>query len=122
VAQGNGGSVIVNSSAVGLTSQEVLANNSGYTSSKFAVTGIVKYVAAEAAKHNIRVNAVAPGVIETDMTGGEAGAKGMASATHIFKRPGKGKDIANAVLFLANPDNDFITGISLPVDGGFTSK
>mmetsp|Transcript_247 Transcript_247/g.388 ORF Transcript_247/g.388 Transcript_247/m.388 type:complete len:266 (-) Transcript_247:83-880(-) len=122
VKQGKGGSVIVNSSAVGLKSQENLANHSGYTSSKFAVTGIVKYVAAEAAKHNIRVNAVAPGVISTDMTGGDHGAEQFAKAVHIFKRPGQTKDIANAVLFLANPDNNFITGISLPVDGGFTSK
>ncbi|GAB5360777.1 hypothetical protein AAMO2058_000656700 [Amorphochlora amoebiformis] len=122
VSQGKGGSVIVNSSAVGLKSQEALQGNSGYTSSKFAVTGIIKYVAAEAAKHNIRINAVAPGVIETDMTGGAHGAQKFAEAVHIIKRPGQTKDISNAVLFLANPDNNFITGISLPVDGGFTSK
>eukprot|EP00954_Amorphochlora_amoebiformis_P002744 215342-Amorphochlora_amoeboformis.AAC.1 len=59
VAQGKGGSVIVNSSAGGLESKEALQGHSGYTSSKFAVTGIVKYVAAEAAGHNIRVNAIA---------------------------------------------------------------
>mmetsp|Transcript_9627 Transcript_9627/g.14416 ORF Transcript_9627/g.14416 Transcript_9627/m.14416 type:complete len:263 (-) Transcript_9627:119-907(-) len=122
VKQGKGGSVIINSSAVGLKSQENLANHSGYTSSKFAVTGIVSYVSAEAAKHDIRVNAVAPGVISTDMTGGDKGAQAFANGVQIFKRPGKTKDIANAVLFLANPDNDFITGISLPIDGGFTSK
>mmetsp|Transcript_12968 Transcript_12968/g.20793 ORF Transcript_12968/g.20793 Transcript_12968/m.20793 type:complete len:268 (-) Transcript_12968:57-860(-) len=122
VAQNKGGSVVINSSAVGLVSQENLQNNSGYTSSKFAVTGIVKYVAAEAANHNIRINAVAPGVIETDMTGGAEGAQQFAKAVHIIKRPGKVKDVASAVLFLADPQNDFITGISLPVDGGFTSK
>mmetsp|Transcript_19761 Transcript_19761/g.29544 ORF Transcript_19761/g.29544 Transcript_19761/m.29544 type:complete len:324 (+) Transcript_19761:114-1085(+) len=122
VKQGKGGSIIVNSSAVGLQSQENLANHSGYTSSKFAVTGIVSYVSAEAAKHNIRVNAIAPGVIATDMTGGDKGAQQFANGVQIFKRPGQTKDIANAVLFLSNPDNNFVTGISLPVDGGFTSK
>ncbi|GAB5361958.1 hypothetical protein AAMO2058_000757400 [Amorphochlora amoebiformis] len=121
VSQGKGGSVIVNSSAAGLGSSEALQGNSGYTSSKFEVTGIVKYVAAEAAKHNIRINAVAPGVIETDMTDGH-GAKQLAESMQIIKRPGQTKDVSNALLFLANPENNFITGISLPMDGGFTSK
>jgi len=122
VQQGKGGSVIITSSAVGLRPQENLQGHSGYTSSKYAITGLVSYVAAEAAKHNIRVNAVSPGVIETDMTGGAEGAQQFANAVHIIKRPGHVKDVANAAMFLANPDNNFITGISLPVDGGFTSK
>ncbi|GAB5353291.1 hypothetical protein AAMO2058_000024600 [Amorphochlora amoebiformis] len=122
VDQGKGGSILVTSSAVGLQSHEELAGSSGYTSSKFAVTGMVKYIAAEGVKHNIRVNAVAPGVIVTPMVGGDKGAEQFAKMVHIIKRPGKPKDIANAVLYLTNPENDFVTGISLPVDGGFTSK
>jgi len=122
VKQGKGGSVVITSSGVGLRASEKLQGKSGYTSSKFAITGLVSYVAAEAAKHNIRVNAVSPGVIETDMSGGAEGAAQFAEAIQIIKKPGKVDDISRAVLYLADPSNTFITGISLPVDGGYTSK
>ena len=90
----------------------------GYPASKFAVNGLTKSLARELAPFNIRVNAVAPGIINTDMVASLP--KEMIEPlikTIPLGRIGEPKDIANAFLFLASPMASYITGIILQVDG-----
>ena len=89
-----------------------------YPTSKYAVNGMTKSLARELGKYGIRVNAVAPGIIETDMV--RALPKEMIDplvATIPLGRIGRVEDIANAFLFLASDLASYITGIVLPVDG-----
>lgn len=90
----------------------------GYPASKFAVNGITKSLARELAPFNIRVNAVAPGVIKTDMV--ESLKEDMIKPlinTIPLGRIGMPRDIANAFLFLASDMASYITGVVLQVDG-----
>ena len=89
-----------------------------YPASKWAVNGLTKSLARELAKYKIRVNAVAPGIIETDMV--KSLPKEMIEpliATILLGRIGKPEDIANAFLFLASDLASYITGVVLSVDG-----
>lgn len=94
--------------------------HANYVASKGAINALTKSLAIELAPRGIRVNAVAPGVIETEMTErvrtfGEAEIK----AQIPLKRYGKPEDVARAVRFLASPDAGYITGQVLHVTGGF---
>ena len=94
----------------------------GYPASKFAVNGITKSLARELAPFNIRVNAVAPGIIKTDMVAllpEEVIAPLIKSIP--LGRIGKPRDIANAFLFLASDLASYITGEVLSVDGAARS-
>jgi NAD(P)-dependent dehydrogenase (short-subunit alcohol dehydrogenase family) len=96
-----------------------------YTGSKHAVEGITKSVALEYARQGIRVNAVAPAAIETEMFDRFADApekrEHMANL-HPVGRVGRPDDIARGVLYLLDPANTFVTGTSLLIDGGFTAQ
>ena len=112
----NGGGVILNtSSMVSIYGQP---SGVGYPTSKFAVNGMTKSLARELGKDNIRVNAVAPGVIRTDMVAAlpEEMVK-MVCAQIPLGRMGEPEDIANAFAFLASDSSSFITGAILSVDG-----
>lgn len=95
-----------------------------YIASKHAVLGLTKSVALEYAKSGIRVNAVSPAAIETDMVdrfvGKEREARQQLAAMHPVGRMGKPEEIADAVIYLCSDKASFITGQSLAVDGGFT--
>lgn len=112
----NKGGVILNtSSMVSIYGQQ---SGVGYPASKFAVNGITKSLARELAPFNIRVNAVAPGVTNTDMVAKLP--KEMIEPlikTIPLGRIGEPKDIANAFLFLASDMASYITGVILSVDG-----
>ncbi len=121
-----GGGVIINTSSI--CGQIGMANTSIYTASKYAVEGLTKVAALEYATQGIRVNAVAPGAIVTEMMerivgGGEnsEGAQHLASL-HPIGRLGRSEEIAETVLFLASDKASFITGQSLAIDGGFTAR
>ena len=115
----NGGGAIVNTSSVaGLVG---FPQVSVYIASKHAVEGLTKSVALEFAKQNIRINAVAPGPIATDMWDRFAGEELGAQVTSLIPagRVGGAGEIAAAVLYLASDAAKFTTGTSLVVDGGF---
>ncbi len=122
--QSGGGAIINTSSIVG---QIAMPGAGVYIASKHAVEGITKTTALELADKGIRVNAVAPGAIATDMIDRFAGAEGSdnrawLAAQHPMGRLGHSKEIAAAVLYLASDAASFTTGISLPVDGGYLAK
>jgi NAD(P)-dependent dehydrogenase (short-subunit alcohol dehydrogenase family) len=116
----NGGGVILNtSSMVSIYGQP---SGCGYPASKFAVNGLTKSLARELGKDNIRVNAVAPGVILTDMMKNvpENVIEPIINAIPLG-RIGTPDDVANAFLFLANDMASYITGVVLSVDGAARS-
>ena len=109
-------------SIVNITSVVGIAGNGGqtnYAASKAGIIGLTKSLAKEVAVRGIRVNAVAPGFVETDMTA-DLSAELKASAIEAIPlgRMGAPEDIARAVAFLASDDAAYITGQTLVVDGG----
>lgn len=96
-----------------------------YVGSKHAVEGLTKSAALEAAGSGVRVNAVAPGPIETPMlnrfVGNDANKAGLAALMPL-KRIGKPEEIANVVVFVASDKASYITGQSIGVDGGFLAQ
>jgi 3-oxoacyl-[acyl-carrier protein] reductase len=114
---GDGGSVVFLSS---LGARAAVGTLAAYASTKGAINTLVKYFAAALGPRGIRVNAVAPGVIDTDMsnfTKTEAGRE-IALGMQALKRIGKPEDVADVVTFLASDAARWITGANIPVDGG----
>lgn len=115
----NSGKIITIASIAGLVG---FANSSIYCATKGALVNLTRELAAELGPNKINVNAVAPGVIDTAMTKNflenEEIKKGLL-ANIPYGRIGKPEDIANAVAFLASEEADYITGVILPVDGGW---
>lgn len=120
----NGGGSIVNTSSV--AGVVALAQIPIYTASKHAVLGLTKSAALEFAKSGIRINAVAPGAIETEMyerfVGGNKQLRENLNAMHPIGRVGKPEEIANAVVWLLSDKASFVTGHTLLADGGFVSR
>ena len=110
------GRIINVTSIVGLTGNKGQAN---YAASKAGLIGLTKSVAKEYASRNILVNCVAPGFVETDMTGGlPVDARASLLQQIALGRLGRPEDVAGAVLFLASDMAAYITGQVLVVDGG----
>ena len=119
-----GGGSIVNVSSI--AGHIGLAQASIYVATKHAVEGLTKSVAVEFAKQGIRVNAVAPGAIDTEMVDRFAGKEGdmrnWLISQHPVGRLGRSEEIAAAVLYFASGAAKFTTGAILPVDGGWTAS
>jgi NAD(P)-dependent dehydrogenase (short-subunit alcohol dehydrogenase family) len=118
----NGGGAIVNTSSV--AGHVGLGQVSIYIASKHAVEGLTKSVALEFAKQNIRINAIAPGVIATEMWDrfAEDELRDQVASIIPVARIGASEEIAAAVLYLCSDNAKFTTGTSLVVDGGFIAQ
>jgi NAD(P)-dependent dehydrogenase (short-subunit alcohol dehydrogenase family) len=113
-----GGAIINTSSLLGLKGQKYLA---AYNASKAGVILLTKNAALEYGKNNIRVNAIAPGVIDTkiiDNWKSDEWKWPIISKANAIGRIGTPEEVANSVLFLASDEASFITGATLSVDGG----
>jgi NAD(P)-dependent dehydrogenase (short-subunit alcohol dehydrogenase family) len=112
-----GGGAIVNmSSTAGI---DAVAGLAGYVSSKHGVIGLTKSAALDYAEQGIRINAVAPGPILTDrleQAGEEA--QRQAGLAMPMRRVGRPEEVASAVVWLCSDEASFITGATLPIDGG----
>ncbi len=124
ILKSGGGSIINTTSAVGHVG---MANAATYVGSKHAVEGLTKAVALEYANQGIRVNAIAPGGVITEMFSRFAGDEESDAAKHISSmhpmgRLARPEEIAQPVLWLASNAASFVTGQSIRVDGGFTTQ
>lgn len=121
------GAIINNASGAGLGG---MANMAVYVATKHAVVGLTRALAAEFGEFGVRVNAVCPGNIETDMGQSEVrflaaehglseeDARVLMGSEAALKRIGQPEEIAEAMLWLASPQASFATGVALPVTGG----
>ena len=110
------GSIINLSSVVGVAGN---AGQCNYSASKAGIIGFTKSLAKELSSRNIRVNAVAPGFIETDMTSVLSDSvKENINSQIPLKRMGSPREVANVIYFLGNDDSSYITGQVINVDGG----
>lgn len=118
-----GGSIVNTSSVAGLLGMPGLEI---YMVSKHAVIGLTKSAALEFGKQGIRVNAVLPAAIETDMlqrfVGDNPEMRAFMTDKHPIGRIGKSEEIADAAIWLSSSKASFVTGHSLLVDGGFTAQ
>jgi NAD(P)-dependent dehydrogenase (short-subunit alcohol dehydrogenase family) len=121
IEEHGGGSIVSLSSIMGL----VGGSAPGYTASKHGVLGLTRDYALRYADRGVRINCVNPGYIETPMTSSmleDTERRSRAIGLHPIGRLGVPQDVANAILFLASDDASFITGVALPVDGGYTAQ
>ena len=125
IAQGRGGAIVNLSSSTGLNAN---VSRGAYSVSKAGVIMATRLLARELGEHDIRVNAIAPGFTSTARIGGRDGTmfhRGEGETERVFsrlalKRQGEPADYANLVAFLASDLGAYITGTTIPIDGGFT--
>ena len=116
-----GASVIHMASGVGLVG---VRNRAVYTATKGAIVSLTRNMALDYAQRGIRVNCICPGFTRTALTRAlfeDPEREAAFTALHPLGRLGEPEDIANAALFLAGEESAWITGIALPVDGGFAA-
>ena len=118
----NGGAIVNMSSQLGLVGG---AYETAYCAAKFGVEGLTRAMAIELASHKIRVNSVAPTVVETPRTAialADESLRRLIIGRIPLGRLATPENIADAVVFLSSPASAMITGASLPVDGGWTAQ
>jgi NAD(P)-dependent dehydrogenase (short-subunit alcohol dehydrogenase family) len=116
-----GGSVVLLSSAAALTG---ISKHEAIAAAKAGIVGLIKSAAATYAPSDLRFNGVAPGLIETPMTAALTAnekSRNISLALHALGRLGQPDDVASAVIFFLLPENSWITGQMLAVDGGLST-
>ena len=88
----------------------------GYGAAKAGIVSLTKYMARELGKYGVRVNAIAPGIMITEMTQGR---RGLKLDRVPLGRNGNPEEVAGPAVFLASDMASYVTGVTLPVDGGF---
>jgi NAD(P)-dependent dehydrogenase (short-subunit alcohol dehydrogenase family) len=127
VAAGHGGSIVHVSSIYGLVGIGSIPQ-AAYSASKGALNAITRELAVQWARHGIRVNALAPGWFESEMTAvmfhGEESERSLAwvAKRTPLRRPGRPDELDGALLFLAGDASSYVTGHVLAVDGGWTAQ
>jgi 3-oxoacyl-[acyl-carrier protein] reductase len=117
----SGGSVVLISSAAAIKG---LANHEAIAAAKAGVIGLTLSAAATYASRNLRFNAVAPGLVNTQLTSNifsHESSRKISESMHALGRLGTPEDVAKAIAFLLDPENDWITGQVIAVDGGLSS-
>jgi NAD(P)-dependent dehydrogenase (short-subunit alcohol dehydrogenase family) len=132
LAERGGGSIINTASVAGLVGlvgaqppAELQPGAGAYVAAKHGVSGLTRQFAITFGPRGVRVNAIAPGYIYTPMTAQireVEGAERFLASLHPIGRLGQPEEIAAAAAFLASDDASFITGVVLPVDGGYTAR
>ncbi len=121
VDQGEGGRIITMSSVVGLVGLPDVPY--GYAATKAGIIQLTRQAAVQGAPHGITANTVCPGIVRTAINRSvwaDEATRAKFVALHPLGRLGETSDVAGAVAFLASPDAAWITGVTLPVDGGLT--
>lgn len=119
------GSIVTIASVLGLVGTQGLFDTHAYATSKAGIIGLTRSIAAHYASRRLRANVIAPGLIDTQMA---ARAKADQELLDLvgFWQPlaalGEPRDVAEAAVFLAGDESKFVTGIVLPVDGGWTAQ
>ncbi len=113
-AAGGRGSVV----NIGSVNAERHFGNHAYSAAKAGLAGLTRTLAVESAARGVRVNLVEPGTVRTPGWAGRDDVLERAAEQYPLRRVGEPDDIAAAVAFLASPDASWITGVTLPVDGG----
>lgn len=120
--QGSAGSIVSTASVAGLIGTR---GGTAYCAAKHGVVGLTKCAALEVARKGIRVNAVCPGIIQTPMVDRMMAGTGIVPQSLIDQEPvgrlGQPREIGEAVLWLLSDHASFVTGIAMPVDGGYVA-
>jgi NAD(P)-dependent dehydrogenase (short-subunit alcohol dehydrogenase family) len=132
IAQGDGGAIVITSSTAGLRGirTHLDAGSAGYVAAKHGVVGLMRVYANILAEHNIRVNTIHPTGVNTPMVRNdvfEAFADDHPNLVELLRNAMpkpllEPEDITNAVLWLVSDEARFVTGVTLPVDAGFTVR
>jgi NAD(P)-dependent dehydrogenase (short-subunit alcohol dehydrogenase family) len=121
--QSSGGSIVNTASICGLVA---LSHAAAYNSAKHGVVGLTKSAAVEYGPKNIRVNAICPGFIDTPMLAKGAGASdGMleqVTRTLPIRRIADASEVADVVAWLLSAQSSYVTGVAMPLDGGWTAQ
>ena len=124
---GAGGSITNVSSVLGLVGGDEDFATAAYAASKGGVIALTRSMAAYYAPQGVRCNVICPAVIDTPMTAGRSVADPLIRARlrelqPLTGEPGRAEDVAGAAVYLASPAARFVTGVVLPVDGGWTAR
>jgi NAD(P)-dependent dehydrogenase (short-subunit alcohol dehydrogenase family) len=116
-------SIITMASVLGMVGTQGLYDTHAYTTSKAGIIGLTRSIAAHYAKHKLRANALAPGLVDTVMAERTKATPALLEQLSFWQPLGgigEVDDVAEAVVFLASDRAKFITGVVLPIDGGWT--
>jgi NAD(P)-dependent dehydrogenase (short-subunit alcohol dehydrogenase family) len=118
-----GGNIVAMSSILGLFGSQSMYDTHAYMTTKAGIIGLTRNIAAYYAKYGLRANCLAPGLIDTKMAERTKGDEALMDQIG-FLQPlgpfGEVRDVADAAVFLASGASDFVTGVGIPVDGGWS--